>query len=118
VVVDIKTGRSAPTQAELGEHPQLGAYQAAVEAGAFDESAAAGGAALVHLGTERASAREQEQAALAETAEPGWAQELIRRTAQLMAASTFEAVANDRCRACPVCTSCPVSGRGRQVTDE
>jgi len=35
-----------------------------------------------------------------------------------MAASTFQAVVNSRCRACPVRTSCPVGGKGRQVTDE
>jgi hypothetical protein len=32
-----------------------------------------------------------------------------------MAAATFSAVANSRCRVCPVQTSCPVFGRGRQV---
>jgi superfamily I DNA/RNA helicase/RecB family exonuclease len=35
LVVDLKTGKSAPTDAEVARHPQLGAYQAAVEAGAF-----------------------------------------------------------------------------------
>jgi len=35
LVVDLKTGKSAPTESEVDEHPQLGAYQAAVEAGAF-----------------------------------------------------------------------------------
>jgi superfamily I DNA/RNA helicase/RecB family exonuclease len=111
VVVDLKTGRSAPTEAELAGHPQLAAYQAAVEAGAFDESDAAGGAALVHLGGERTAAREQGQAALSESEDPGWAQELVRRTAQTMAASTFEAVANNKCRVCPVRTSCPIWSR-------
>jgi hypothetical protein len=33
-----------------------------------------------------------------------------------MAASTFDAVANNKCRVCPVRTSCPISGKGRQVT--
>ncbi|HET8684284.1 MAG TPA: ATP-dependent DNA helicase, partial [Micromonosporaceae bacterium] len=37
VVVDLKTGRSKPTAAEVATHAQLGAYQAAVEAGAFAE---------------------------------------------------------------------------------
>ena len=35
-VVDLKTGSSRPTAAELVEHPQLGVYQAVVEAGALD----------------------------------------------------------------------------------
>ena len=33
------------------------------------------------------------------------------------ASSTIEAVANNRCRVCPVKTSCPITGSGRQVTD-
>jgi superfamily I DNA/RNA helicase/RecB family exonuclease len=115
VVVDLKTGRTAPTEAELAEHPQLAAYQAAIEAGAFDESTEAGGAALVHLGGDRVSAREQSQAALSETEDPAWARDMIRRTAQAMAASTFQAVVNNRCRVCPVRTACPIWSR--QVTD-
>jgi ATP-dependent exoDNAse (exonuclease V) beta subunit len=115
VVVDLKTGRTTPTEAELAEHPQLAAYQAAIEAGAFDESTEAGGAALVHLGGDRVSAREQSQAALSETEDPAWARDMIRRTAQAMAASTFQAVVNNRCRVCPVRTACPIWSR--QVTD-
>jgi RecB family exonuclease len=117
VVIDLKTGKTAPTEAELGEHPQLGAYQAAVEAGAFDESEMAGGAALVQLGGDRVNAREQTQPPLAESEDPGWARAMVKRTAQAMAANTFNAVANNRCRMCPVRTSCPISGKGRQVTE-
>jgi len=118
VVVDLKTGKSAPPNADLAEHPQLGAYQAAIEAGAFEESSLPGGAALVQLGGETGAAREQVQPPLAEAEDPGWAEALIRRTAKAMAASTFEAVANNKCRVCPVRTSCPISGKGRQVTGE
>jgi RecB family exonuclease len=117
VVIDLKTGKTAPSEAELAEHPQLAAYQAAVEAGAFEESTEAGGASLVQLGGDRVKAKEQGQGALAESEDPDWAREMIRRTAQTMAASTFDAVVNNRCRVCPVRTACPVSGRGRQVTD-
>jgi RecB family exonuclease len=119
VVVDLKTGKSASvTEAELAEHPQLAAYQAAVEAGAFDEHGdESGGAALVQLGTPTKEAKEQGQAALGESEESGWAGALVRRTAETMAASTFHAVANSRCRVCPVRTSCPISGKGRQVVE-
>ncbi|NJC69556.1 ATP-dependent helicase [Planosporangium thailandense] len=117
VVVDLKTGRSAPTEAEVADHPQLAAYQAAIEAGAFGESTEAGGAALVHLGAARSGAKVQGQAALADAEDPGWAREMVSRTAQMMAASTFEAVQNNKCRVCPVRTSCPISGNGRHVTD-
>ncbi|MQA26109.1 MAG: AAA family ATPase [Micromonosporaceae bacterium] len=35
VVIDLKTGKSAPTADEVGEHPQLGTYQLAVALGGF-----------------------------------------------------------------------------------
>ncbi|MEV0944610.1 ATP-dependent DNA helicase [Micromonospora wenchangensis] len=119
VVIDLKTGKStAVTEREMAEHPQLGAYQAAVEAGGFAEFGdEAGGAALVQLGTGAKDAREQTQAAAGQGPEAGWATALVRRTADTMAASTFAAVANAKCRVCPVRTSCPVSGQGRQVVE-
>ncbi|HET8680534.1 MAG TPA: hypothetical protein VFM54_01475, partial [Micromonosporaceae bacterium] len=55
------------------------------------------------------------QPPLAEVEDPGWAGAVIRRAAGNMAASTFAAVANSTCRACPVRTACPVSGKGRQL---
>lgn len=116
VVVDLKTGASRPTAAEVAEHPQLGAYQVAVEAGAFpDVGTESGGAALVQLGDKAKSSVEQTQAALRESADPGWARTVVRRAAETMAAATFEAVANSSCRTCPVRTSCPISGKGRQL---
>ncbi|WFE57888.1 ATP-dependent DNA helicase [Micromonospora sp. WMMD712] len=119
VVVDLKTGKSTVvTEREIGEHPQLGAYQAAVEAGAFAEHGdESGGAALVQLGTGARDAREQSQPAAGQGPAAGWATALVRRTADTMAAATFAAVANSTCRVCPVRTSCPVSGQGRQVVE-
>ncbi len=119
VVVDLKTGKTtSATAADLAEHPQLGAYQAAVEAGAFAEHGVeSGGAALVQLGTSSREAREQTQVAVGDGEQAGWARAMVRRTADTMAASTFSAVANAKCRICPVRTSCPVSGKGRQVVE-
>jgi superfamily I DNA/RNA helicase/RecB family exonuclease len=118
VVVDLKTGKSNPTSAEIAEHAQLGAYQAAIEAGAFPEfGTEPGGAALVQLGTSAKEAKEQAQPPLAEAEDPGWARALVRRTGEVMAASAFAAVRNDRCRVCPVRTSCPITGQGRQVVE-
>ncbi|WP_373293164.1 ATP-dependent helicase [Micromonospora sonchi] len=119
VVVDLKTGKStAVTAPEVAEHPQLGGYQAAVEAGAFAEFGdEPGGAALVQLGTGARDAREQAQPPATDGPEAGWATALVRRTADTMAAATFAAVANSKCRVCPVRTSCPVSGQGRQVVE-
>ncbi|GAA2589449.1 ATP-dependent DNA helicase [Dactylosporangium fulvum] len=116
VVVDLKTGKTIPANANLAEHPQLAAYQAAIELGAFQESDVAGGAALIQLGGDTNTAREQVQAPLSEADDPNWARALVQRTAKTMAASTFSAVVNNKCRVCPVKTSCPVSGKGRHVT--
>ncbi len=120
VVIDLKTGKTTSVRTgEILEHPQLGAYQAAVEAGAFpDVGDESGGAALVQLGTDRVGPQEQTQPPLADAEDPGWAKALVRETAKTMAASTFKAVVNKKCRSCPVQRSCPVSGHGRQVTDD
>ncbi len=118
VVIDLKTGKSTTaTASELPEHPQLGAYQVAVEEGAFAEGDTSGGAALVQLGTTHKEAKEQAQEALRQAEDPRWAHEMVHRTADTMAASTFVAKANDSCRMCPVKSSCPVSGKGRQVVE-
>jgi superfamily I DNA/RNA helicase/RecB family exonuclease len=118
VVIDLKTGKSAAvTASDVDEHAQLAGYQAAVDAGAFAGfGAESGGAALVQLGPGK-DAREQLQLPLAEAADPHWAYAMVRRTADTMAAATFAAVANSRCRVCPVRTACPISGKGRQVVE-
>jgi len=118
VVVDLKTGAAAPTVEEAAEHAQLAAYQVAVEAGAFPHGNVSGGAEIVAVGTPTNGASVRSQPALSEVEDPGWASELVHRAAAAMAASAFQAVINDSCAYCPVRTACPVSGRGRQVTDE
>ncbi|MEU4618925.1 UvrD-helicase domain-containing protein [Actinoplanes sp. NPDC023801] len=117
VVIDLKTGKTTAVSAEVAENAQLGGYQAAIDAGAFaDFGTDSGGAALVQLGPGK-DAREQMQVPLGEATDPNWADTMVRRTAAAMAASTFSAVANSRCRVCPVRTSCPISGKGRQVVE-
>jgi RecB family exonuclease len=118
VVIDLKTGKSTTVSAsDVEEHAQLAGYQAAVDAGAFEEFGdQSGGAALVQLGPTK-EAREQMQLPLAEATDPNWAYAMVRRTADTMAAATFSAVANNKCRVCPVRTSCPISGQGRQVVE-
>jgi superfamily I DNA/RNA helicase/RecB family exonuclease len=117
VVIDLKTGGTAPTVEEAAEHAQLAAYQVAVEAGAFPHGSVAGGAEIVAVGTSSASASVRTQPPLSESDDPAWAPDLVRRAAAAMAASAFQAVVNDSCAYCPVRTACPVSGKGRQVTD-
>jgi RecB family exonuclease len=118
VVIDLKTGKSsAVTASEVADHAQLAGYQAAVEAGGFEDwGTDSGGAALVQLGPGK-DAREQLQLPLGETGDPRWAYAMVKRTADVMASSTFAAVANSRCRVCPVRTACPISGKGRQVVE-
>lgn len=118
VVVDLKTGASAPPREQARTNPQLGAYQLAVDAGAFDELApgtTSGGAQLVYLGV-GASATLREQDPLGpEDDGPSWARVLVDDVAETMAASAFAATTNDQCDRCPVRRSCPVRPEGGQV---
>jgi RecB family exonuclease len=116
VVVDLKTGAGAPSVNDTLVHPQLAAYQAAVEAGAFAQGSESGGAEIVAIGTSSANATVRVQPPLRESEDPAWAETLVRRAAAAMAAATFVAVVNDSCPYCAVRTSCPLSGKGRQVT--
>ena len=120
VVVDLKTGGSAPREDELDRHPQLGVYQLAVLLGAFEQFGLSepGGAELVQVG--KASgvtlrAKVQRQGALADDPEPGWAKDLVETVAAGMAGPVFQARVNPGCRTCPVASCCPVSPDGGQV---
>ncbi len=120
VVVDLKTGASAPREDELGRHPQLGVYQLAVLLGAFERFGLAdpGGAELVQVGKAAltAQARVQRQGALADDPEPSWAKDLVETVAAGMAGPVFQARVNPGCRTCPVASCCPVNPEGEQVT--
>jgi superfamily I DNA/RNA helicase/RecB family exonuclease len=121
VVIDLKTGGSAPREDELGRHPQLGVYQLAVLLGAFERFGLAepGGAELVQVGKAAGvtlRAKVQRQGALAEDPEPGWAKDLVETVAAGMAGPVFEARVNPGCRTCPVASCCPVHPDGEQVT--
>jgi len=121
VVVDLKTGGTAPREEELGRHPQLGVYQLAVLLGAFERFGLAepGGAELVQVGKAAGvtlRAKVQRQGALAEDPEPGWAKDLVETVAAGMAGPVFQAQVNPGCRTCPVTSCCPVHPEGEQVT--
>jgi superfamily I DNA/RNA helicase/RecB family exonuclease len=119
VIVDLKTGSSAPKEEELGRHPQLGVYQLAILLGAFEQLGLTepGGAELVQVGKAgfMARAKVQRQHALREDSDPGWAQELVETVASGMAGPVFQARVNPGCRTCPVSSCCPVSDNGTQV---
>jgi superfamily I DNA/RNA helicase/RecB family exonuclease len=120
VVVDLKTGGSAPREEELDRHPQLGVYQLAVLLGAFERFGLAepGGAELVQVGKAGLTARAkvQRQSALADDPDPSWAKDLVETVAAGMAGPVFEARINPGCRTCPVASCCPVHPDGEQVT--
>ncbi len=119
VVVDLKTGSSKPSAADMARNPQLGVYQLAVLLGAFVElgQAEPGGAELVQVGKAAGTkgATVQSQPALADDPDPHWAHTLVKEVAAAMAGPQFTATVNDRCRLCPAATCCPVDERGGQV---
>lgn len=118
VVVDLKTGTRQPTKDALASHPQLGAYQAAVEAGAFlaqTGTSRSGGAVLVQLGGSQRKAPQQFQPPLSAAEDPTWALRMVQEAAEGMAGQRFAAVRNEGCRHCPVRASCPLQAQGRQV---
>jgi len=120
-VSDLKTGRAAPTAAQALENPQLGAYQLAVDAGAFAElphGTRSAGAQLVFVSDVNKGPALRTQPGLGpEDDGPSWARTLVEDVAGRMAASTFTATANPLCPHCPVRRSCPVHDEGAQVVE-
>jgi len=116
-VVDLKTGSAKPTRAELLRNAQLGAYQAAVENGAFAaHGTVSAGAALLQVG-KAAGVRTtlQQQGPLSADDDPKWAHLLVQDTAEGMAGSEFTATAGPVCTFCSVRSSCPVRPEGRVI---
>lgn len=124
-VVDLKTGRSAVSAEDARRHAQLGAYQAAVDAGAFTATehvdaplppgTCSGGAALVYVGTPTKRPTTRDQAALADDPEPSWVADLVGQVADAVSRPAVEARSNDLCRVCPVRRSCPAQPEGQGV---
>ena len=119
VVVDLKTGKSAPTHRDVQRNAQLGVYQVALREGGAEGVAPGvrdtGGAALVQLGTDTRKVSVQRQPALEADPEPDWAHTLLQTVAAGMAADGFEARGGQHCRMCAVKRSCPLQVEGRQV---
>ena len=118
-MVDLKTGKSAPTHRDVERNPQLGVYQVALREGGAEGVAPGvrdtGGAALVQLGTDTRKVSVQRQPALESDPEPDWAHTLLQTVAAGMAADGFEARGGQHCRMCAVKRSCPLQVEGRQV---
>ncbi|GAA4330679.1 hypothetical protein GCM10023162_35850 [Klenkia terrae] len=117
VVVDLKTGKTAPRTVD--EHGQLAAYQVAVAEGAFGgHGTVPGGAALLQVGGAQKAAKEHVQPPLPADvpATTTWAGELEAEVGDGMGAATFAARTDTDCERCSFRRSCPMQESGRQVT--
>ncbi|GEL16980.1 DNA helicase [Pseudonocardia asaccharolytica DSM 44247 = NBRC 16224] len=123
VVVDVKTGKSAPSARQVAEHPQLAVYQLAAALGAFGlliddtgEGVEPGGGRLVYLADRKPAGRPKEPAqpplGAAELAR--W-RDVVWRCAEETSGAVFVAKVGPDCDRCPVRTSCPAVGSGRPV---
>ncbi len=115
VVIDLKTGKNKVKADEVHQHPQLSAYQVAVEAGAFGEGERSGGARLVQLAASGKDP-EQRQGPLADSDDPQWIHREIARIAARLRGTEFTAVINPGCGHCDLQHCCPLFPNGRQVT--
>jgi superfamily I DNA/RNA helicase/RecB family exonuclease len=121
VVVDVKTGRAAVTEADAREHPQLAVYQLAAAYGAFARlglDREPGGARLLYVSkaNRRKHATERNQDALDEEGLKHWTGVVVDAAAA-SAGPDYTARQNPDCARCPVRFSCPVNPSGRQVPE-
>lgn len=128
VVVDLKTSRRKPTDVSVRSHAQLSLYQLAVDRGAVDRLAGlvpepgepllAGGAELVQLGLlDAGPAAVQRQAEQFDDGpERTVLREQLERTASLVRAESFPAVAGQHCRDCSFVPICPARSAGSVVS--
>ena len=113
-IIDFKTGNTAITKEEAKKNLQLASYQLGIAEGGFSDGVTSAGAELVYLGTDSAGAaiREQRSINIEEV------KEKIESIGEGMAAATFFATVNKRCKGCSVRKSCPVQSDGRAVNEK
>ncbi|GAA4818428.1 ATP-dependent DNA helicase [Streptomyces ziwulingensis] len=139
-VVDFKTGKQAPSSAEVAHHPQLAVYQLAVREGAVDEvfdgtRPEPGGAELVQLrlGAAKRDGGEtlpkvQAQAPLGGTegaegtegtegAEGEWVGELLAKAAGKVLDERFTPTSGQHCAHCAFRASCSARPEGKHVVE-
>jgi superfamily I DNA/RNA helicase/RecB family exonuclease len=127
-VVDFKTGKQAPSAAEVARHPQLAVYQLAVREGAVDDvfdgvRPEPGGAELVQLrqGAAKRDGGEtlpkvQAQEAL-EGAAGEWVGELLATAAGKVLDERFAPTTGQHCTHCAFRASCSARPEGRHVIE-
>ncbi len=124
-VVDFKTGKQAPSAAEVGRHPQLAVYQLAVREGAVDTAfdgarPEPGGAELVHLRQGAAKRDGGESLPKVQTQEPPageWVGELLATAAGKVLDERFTPTTGQHCTHCAFRASCSARPEGRHVVE-
>lgn len=127
-VVDFKTGKQAPSAAEVARHPQLAVYQLAVREGAVDDAfdgarPEPGGAELVQL-RQGAAKRDggdtlpkvQAQQPL-DGPEGEWVGDLLATAAGKVLDERFTPTAGQHCTHCAFRASCSARPEGRHVVE-
>ncbi|MFE0676591.1 UvrD-helicase domain-containing protein [Streptomyces sp. NPDC058867] len=124
-VVDFKTGKQAPSAAEVARHPQLAVYQLAVREGAVDEAfdgrrPEPGGAELVQLRQGAAKRDGGETLPKVQAQEPlegEWVGELLATAAGKVLDERFTPTAGQHCTHCAFRASCSARPEGRHVVE-
>ncbi|WP_406495377.1 ATP-dependent helicase [Streptomyces sp. NBC_01604] len=124
-VVDFKTGKQAPSAAEVEHHPQLAVYQLAVREGAVDEAfdgvrPEPGGAELVQLRQGAAKRDGGETLPKVQAQEPlegEWVGDLLATAAGKVLDERFTPSAGQHCSHCAFRASCSAQPEGRHVVE-
>ncbi|MFJ8492214.1 ATP-dependent helicase [Streptomyces sp. NPDC094038] len=124
-VVDFKTGKQAPSAAEVARHPQLAVYQLAVREGAVDDAfdgarPEPGGAELVHLrqgAAQRDGGETLPKVQAQEPLEGEWVGELLATAAGKVLDERFAPTTGQHCTHCAFRASCSARPEGRHVVE-
>ncbi|MEV2194467.1 UvrD-helicase domain-containing protein [Streptomyces phaeochromogenes] len=124
-VVDFKTGKQAPSAADVAHHPQLAVYQLAVREGAVDEAFEgerpdAGGAELVQLrqGAPKKDGGETLPKVQAQQPLEGeWVGDLLATAAGKVLDERFTPTTGQHCTHCAFRASCSARPEGRHVVE-
>ncbi|WP_328494131.1 UvrD-helicase domain-containing protein [Streptomyces sp. NBC_00414] len=124
-VVDFKTGKQAPSAADVAHHPQLAVYQLAVGEGAVDEAfdgarPEPGGAELVQLrqGAPKKDGGETLPKVQAQQPLEGeWVGDLLATAAGKVLDERFTPTTGQHCTHCAFRASCSARPEGRHVVE-
>ncbi|WP_420712243.1 ATP-dependent helicase [Streptomyces sp. NRRL S-920] len=124
-VVDFKTGKQAPSTAEVARHPQLAVYQLAVREGAADDAFGGvrpepGGAELVQLRQGAAKKNGGDALPKVQAQEPlsgEWIGDLLATAAGKVLDERFTPTTGQHCTHCAFRASCSARPEGRHVVE-